>query len=204
MIRVLIVDDHPVVREGLATFLDLHDDVEVVGHAATGGEALAQAAGHDPDVVLLDLRLPDGNGLARIPQLLDGAPDRKVVVLTSFLDDGFVRQAIQAGASGYLVKHASPDSLLEGIRAAARGDTPMDPQALQALTAPRRHDPIDDLTPREREVLAHLAQGRSNREVAGTLVIAEKTVKTHVSAILAKLGVADRTQAALYAKDRGL
>lgn len=201
--RIVIVDDHPVVREGLKTFLDLHDDVEVVGQAGSVSEALAIVPSLTPDVVLLDLQLPDRNGLQAIPELLAVTPPPKVVVLTSFVEDDNVRQAIRLGASGYLAKHANPDSLLEGIRAAVRGEMPLDPSATRALATPQR-DPFAELTPREREVLEHLARGMNNRAIAGALFIAEKTVKTHVSAVLAKLGVDDRTQAALFARDHGL
>lgn len=203
MVRILIVDDHPVVREGLRAFLDLHDDLEVVGGAATASEALAQAAGTDPDVVLLDLALPDRHGLTIVPELTAGDHPPKVLILTSFLEDDTVRRAVRSGASGFLLKHAAPDAIADGIRAAMRGDLPLDPAAVRAL-ATTRHEPLDDLTPREREVLELIARGRSNRAIAEQLVIAEKTVKTHVSSILAKLGVEDRTQAAIYAKDRGL
>lgn len=201
--RIVIVDDHPVVRDGLTTFLDLHDDVEVVGHAGSVAEALALVPGLTPDLVLLDLQLPDGSGLQAIPDLLAVTPPPKVVVLTSFVDDDLVRQAIRRGAVGYLAKHANPDSLLDGIRAAMRGEMPLDPSATRALATQHR-DPFAGLTPREREVLGHIAQGRSNRTIAETLFITEKTVKTHVSAILSKLGLHDRTQAALYARDHRL
>ncbi len=203
MVRILIVDDHPVVREGLRAFLDLHDDLEVVGGAATGGEALAQAAGTRPDVILLDLALPDRHGLTLLPELTDGDAAPKVVVLTSFLDDDLVRRAVRGGASGFLLKHAAPDTIADGVRAAVRGDLPLDPEAVRSL-ATTRHDPLEDLTPREREVLELIARGRTNRAIAEELVIAPKTVKTHVSAVLAKLGVSDRTQAAIYAKEHGL
>lgn len=203
VIRVVLVDDHPVVREGLRTFLDLHEDVEVVGEAATAGEAAAQVAGTRPDVVLLDLALPDRHGLLLLGELLATEPAPRVVVLTSFLDDDTVRRALREGASGFLLKHAAPDGIVDAVRSAMRGDLPLDPAAVRAL-AVQRHDPLDDLTAREREVLELIAQGRTNREIAGALVIAEKTVKTHVSSLLAKLGVSDRTQAAIYAKERGL
>lgn len=203
-IRVLIVDDHPVVREGLVAFLELHQDIELVGSVGSLGDALRTAGATAPDVVLLDLQLPDGHGLAAIPELgrLEAPP--KVVVLTSFLDDDYVRQAIRLGAAGYLAKHSGPDVLLDGIRRAAAGGMPLDPDAARALAAGPVHDPLEELTAREREVLAHLARGQSNRTIAAELFITEKTVKTHVSAILAKLGVADRTQAAVFAKDRGM
>jgi DNA-binding NarL/FixJ family response regulator len=201
--RIVIVDDHPVVRQGLQIFLDRQDDVEVVGQAGSIGEALSLVSRVAPDLVLLDLQLPDRHGLQAIPDLLAIDPAPIIVVLTSFVDDDSVRRAIRLGASGYLAKHADPGSLVDGIRAALRGELPLDPSATRALAVQRR-DPIDQLTPREREVLEHLAQGRSNRTIAETLFITEKTVKTHVSAVLAKLGVVDRTQAALYARDHGL
>jgi DNA-binding NarL/FixJ family response regulator len=203
VIGVLVVDDHPVVREGLRAYLALQDDITVVGEASTVEEALDAAAEHGPDVVLLDLELGDGHGLSAIPRLvaLDDPP--RVVVLTSFLDEDWARQAVRLGAAGYLVKNAGPTAILEGIRAAARGETPMDPAVVQTL-ATSRPDPIDALTPREHEVLALVARGMNNRTIAAELVVTEKTVKTHVSAILRKLDVDDRTQAAVYAKDRGL
>lgn len=202
-ITIVIVDDHPVVRDGLKAYLDLHDDVEVVGQAGTVSEALAIVPALAPDVVLLDLQLPDRNGLQAIPDLLVTDPAPRVVVLTSFVDDDSVRRAIRLGASGYLAKHANPDTLLDGIRAAHRGEMPLDPSAARALASQRR-DPLEQLTPREREVLEHIAKGMSNRSISAALYITEKTVKTHVSAILAKLGVDDRTQAALFARDHGL
>jgi DNA-binding NarL/FixJ family response regulator len=204
VIRILLVDDHPVVRQGLRAFLELHDDLQVVAEAASAGETLAQAAGTHPDVVLLDLQLPDRDGLTLLPELLAaGDPTPKVLVLTSFLDDDTVRRAVRGGASGFLLKHAAPDRIADAIRAAVAGELPLDPAAARALAIQRR-DPLDQLTPREREVLELIATGAPNRDIAQRLIIAEKTVKTHVSAILAKLGVTDRTQAAVYAKDRGL
>lgn len=202
-IRVLIVDDHPVVREGLRAVLDLCDDLEVVGEASAVTDALEVAAAEDPDVVLLDLRLADGNGLTAIARLRSMEPAPTVIVLSSFVDDDYVRQAIRLGASGYLVKSAGPDAIIDGIRAAGRGEMPLDPGVARSL-ALARPDPLTRLTPRELEVLTLLARGKSNRSVAEELVIGEKTVKTHVSSILAKLQVEDRTQAAVFAKDHGL
>jgi DNA-binding NarL/FixJ family response regulator len=202
-IRVLIVDDHPVVRGGLRSFLELHEDLEVVGDAATAGEAAALIAGTAPDVVLLDVQLSDRSGLTLLPELVALDPAPQVLILTSFLDDEAVRRSVDLGASGFLLKHAAPDTIVDGIRASVRGELALDPAAVRVL-ASRRREPLDELTPRERQVLEQIARGRTNRDIAQTLVITEKTVKTHVSAILAKLGVADRTQAAVYAKDHGL
>ena len=203
VIRVLVVDDHPVVREGLRAYLALQDDVEVVGEASGVDEALVVAETERPDVVLLDLQLEDGHGLSVLPRLqqLDEPP--RVLVLTSFVDEDYARQAIRLGACGYLVKNAGSAAILDGIRTAASGGSPMDPAIVRELAA-GGSDPIEDLTPREHEVLVLIARGMSNRAIAEELVITEKTVKTHVSAVLRKLGVDDRTQAAIYAKDRGL
>lgn len=201
-IRVVIVDDHPVVREGLAGFLALYDDVEVVARCATADEAVA--AGHDADVVVLDLELADSHGLAALSKLRALEDPPAVLVLTSFLDEDYVRQALRLGASGYLVKSAGPDAILAGIREAARGGRPLDPGVVDLLAAAPADDPLDQLTPRETEVLRLLGKGLSNRAVAEHLVVAEKTVKTHVGAILSKLGVDSRTQAALYARERGV
>jgi DNA-binding NarL/FixJ family response regulator len=203
VIRVLVVDDHPVVREGMRSYLGLQDDVEVVGEAAGVEEAIALAASERPDVVLLDLQLEDGHGLSVLARVREMAAPPRVLVLTSFVDEDYARQAIRLGAAGYLVKNAGSAAILDGIRSAAQGGTPMDP-AIVARLASAGPDPIDELTPREHEVLRLIAQGRSNRAIAAELTITEKTVKTHVSAILRKLDVDDRTQAAVYAKDRGL
>ena len=198
--RVLIVDDHPVVRAGLRAFLDLQDDFEVVGEAGSLSEARERARETDPDLVLLDLQLPDGSGLTLIEEL---AAACRVLVLTSFLDEGKVRQAMRRGASGYLLKHAGPNALLDKVRAALRGEVPLDPEAVRALAAPAL-DPLAELTPREREVLALMAQGLSNKRIAARLSISEKTVKTHAGHVFAKLGVDDRLQAVLVAKEHGL
>lgn len=201
--RILIVDDHPVVLEGLRAFFGLYEDVEVVGWAAGATDAVAKARHLAPDVVLLDLQLQDGRALSAIPKLreLDAPP--KVLILTSFLDDDYVREAVDLGASGYLVKNAGPARILDAVRAVVRGEMPMDADAVRALTR-RGADPLASLTRRERDVLACLTRGLSNRATARELGITEKTVKSHVSAVLAKLGVQDRTQAALYGKDRGM
>lgn len=198
--RVLIVDDHPVVRAGLRAFLDLQEDFEVVAEAGSLAEARDRAREHAPELVLLDLQLPDGSGVALIEELASSA---RVLVLTSFLDEAKVRQAMLRGASGYLLKHAGPNALLDRLRAALRGEVPLDPDAVRALAAPVV-DPLAELTPREREVLALMAQGMSNKRVAARLAISEKTVKTHAGHVFAKLGVDDRLQAVLIAKEHGL
>lgn len=202
-VRIVIVDDHPVVREGLKTYLDLQDDMTVVGEAGTVREALDVIQAAAPDLILLDLKLPDENGLALMRRLqpLDKRP--KVLVLTSFLDEDYVREALRLGASGYRVKHAAPAALVDSIRAAVRGELPLDPGAVGFLTE-ARNDPLDQLTARERQVLGLLGQGLSNKAIGRELGVAEKTVKTHVSSVLNKLGIRDRVKAALFARDRKL
>jgi DNA-binding NarL/FixJ family response regulator len=198
--RVLIIDDHPVVRAGLRAFLDLQEDFEVVAEAGSLAEARKQAPAARVDLVLLDLELPDGSGLTLIPEL---ARNARVLVLTSFLDEGKVRQAMRQGASGYLLKHAGPAALLDKLRAAQRGEIPLDPEAVRALASPTA-DPLAELTPREREVLRLMAEGLSNKGIAIALDISEKTVKTHAGHVFAKLGVRDRVRAVLIAKEQGL
>ena len=202
MARLVIIDDHPVVREGLKAFLDLQGGLEVVGEAGNVQEGLEVVTRLEPDLVLLDLELPSENGLSLLPKLRALTPTPKVLVLTSFLDEDYVRGAVRGGAAGFLVKHAGPEGLLDGVRAVLRGEAVFDGGAVELLAAPP-DDPLDDLTAREREVLALLAQGLSNKQIASRLGVAEKTVKTHVSSVLAKLNVRGRTQAAVYAKERG-
>jgi DNA-binding NarL/FixJ family response regulator len=202
-IRVLIVDDHSVVRRGLRTFLDVQDDIEVVGEAAGGDECLAAAASLAPDVILLDLMMPGRSGVDTLRALrADGVPAR-VLVVTSFTDPGTVVPAVRAGANGVVYKDIEPRDLANAIRSVHAGHVLLPPDVASALL---RQDPdrLGALTPREREVLAELARGRSNREIAKALSLAEKTVKTHVSNVLMKLGVSDRTQAALLAARHGL
>jgi DNA-binding NarL/FixJ family response regulator len=198
-IRVLIVDDHPVVRQGLRVLLEVQDGIEVVGEAGEGPTALALAAEHQPDVILLDLKLPGLDGLAVLEQLKNTTA--KVLVLTSVTDPVAAGRAMREGAAGVLYKDVDPDALVRAIRAVHDGHLLLSPEAagilLQPATGPNRG--LDALTAREREVLAELAKGRSNREIARALHVAEKTVKAHVSSVLAKLGVQDRTQAALFA-----
>jgi len=203
VIRVLVVDDHPVVRQGLRTFLDLQDDITVVGEAADGAAAVAAAADCSPDVILLDLRMPGADGLAGLRGLRESGIAARVLVVTSFTDPGAILPAMRAGAAGYVYKDIDPPALAAAIRAVHAGHVLMHPDVARELAA---GDPpgAPRLTAREREVLIELARGRSNREIARALGVSEKTVKTHVSAIFGKLGVVDRTQAALHAVRAGL
>ncbi|GAA1517709.1 response regulator transcription factor [Dactylosporangium maewongense] len=199
-IRVLVVDDHPVVRQGLRTFLDLQDDIVVVGEAQDSASCVAAAAETSPDVVLLDLKMPGGDGVEALP----GLRGVKVLVITSFTDPSAVLPAIRAGAAGYVYKDIDPPALASAIRAVHAGHVLLHPEVARLLADSGPAPELAHLTAREREVLAEMARGRSNREIARVLGLAEKTVKTHVSAILTKLGVQDRTQAALYAVRSGL
>jgi len=210
-IKVLIVDDHHVVRQGLRTFLDLNDDIQVVGEASDGQEAVDLAARLTPDVILMDLVMPHMDGIAatrRIKELGSGA---KVIALTSFAEDDKVFPAIQAGASSYLLKDVSPDGLVDAIRAAYHGEARLHPAVMRKLMEQvaasqtvRKPDDGPQLTEREGEVIRLVAQGKSNREIAEALVISEKTAKAHISNILGKLGLDDRTQMAIYAFKNGL
>jgi two-component system, NarL family, response regulator LiaR len=205
-IRVLIVDDHAVVREGLRTFLDLQDGMEVVGEAGDGEEAVQLARRLQPDVVLMDLVMPKLDGVGAMRLLRDSLPATRVIVLTSFIDDERLLPAIRAGAAGYLLKDVQPQELARAVRAAYSGQALIDPTVAARLVdslADGRGEEADQLTPREREVFDLIARGFSNKRIALELGVAEKTVKTHVSHVLAKLGVADRTQAALYAARLG-
>src|SRR5271154_558625 len=205
-IEVLIVDDHPVVRRGLRVLLEVQDGIKVVGEAGEGPTALKLAAEHNPDVILLDLKLPGLDGLAVLAELRarqDHARQdhqTKILVLTSVTDPVAAGRAMREGAAGVLYKDVDPDALVRAIRAVHDGHLLLAPGAAGTLLRPGERAPgLDALTPREREVLAELAQGRSNREIARALHVSEKTVKAHVSSVLAKLGVQDRTQAALFA-----
>jgi two-component system, NarL family, response regulator LiaR len=209
MIRVLIADDHAVVREGLRGFLALQDDVEVVGEAADGQEAVAAVERLVPDVALVDLVMPRVDGVEAIRRIRAVAPSTRIIVLTSFTDEDKMLPAVRAGAVGYLLKDVEPRELVSAIRTVNDGETLLHPAVVRELVrevAGARRAPAADnpLTAREREVLGLIARGRANKAIAFELGVAEKTVKTHVSNILAKLGVTDRTQAALYAVREGL
>jgi DNA-binding NarL/FixJ family response regulator len=206
VIRVLVVDDHAVVRQGLRTFLELQDDIEVVGEAADGASAAALAAELVPDVVLMDLQMPGSGGVDGIRLMRAAGLTARVLVLTSFTDDGKVLPAIRAGAAGYLLKDVDPQALAQGIRSVHSGQVLLNADiAARLLTTPApAAGRAETLTERERDVLREIARGQSNREIARALVVSEKTVKTHVSSILAKLGLQDRTQAALYAVQHDL
>jgi NarL family two-component system response regulator LiaR len=208
VIRVLIADDHAVVRRGLRTFLELQDEIEVVGEAEDGEQALVEAERLDPDVVLLDLVMPRVDGLAALRGLRERSPRSRVIVLTTFLDDDKLLPAVRAGAAGYLLKDVEPQELVSAIRTVHAGDALLHPAAaarvMAELVESSRPTPASLLTPREAEVLALIARGQPNKVIARELGVSEKTVKTHVSNVLGKLGVSDRTQAALYAVREGL
>lgn len=203
-IRVLVVDDHPVVRQGLRTFLDLQDGLTVVGEAADGTAAVAAAGELRPDVVLLDLKMPGSDGVAALHGLRESGNAAKVLVITSFTEPAAVLPAVRAGAAGYVYKDIDPPALAAAIRAVHAGHVLLHPDVARLLADGSGGRPEVHLTARERDVLAAIAQGRANREIARELGVSEKTVKTHVSAILTKLGVQDRTQAALYAVRTGI
>jgi DNA-binding NarL/FixJ family response regulator len=194
MISVLIVDDHPVVRQGLRALLEVQDDIVVVGEAGDGRAAVSLATSLSPDIVLLDLKLPGMDGVAVLQPL--SAAGLRVLVLTSATDPAAASQAVRAGAAGVVYKDIDPDALVRAIRSVHDGNVLLAPEAASSLV---RGSAANTLTPREREVLAGIAEGRSNREIARLLRVSEKTVKAHVSSVLAKLGVQDRTQAAVYA-----
>src|SRR5215213_2341342 len=203
-LSVLLVDDHRVVRQGLRDFLELQDDIEIVGEGASGEEGIKLAQELLPDVVLMDLVLPGIDGVEATRRVKSVSPSTRIIVLTSFSDDDKVFPAIKAGAISYLLKDVSPMELARAVRAAKRGEAVLHPEVaaklMQEFSAPRNADPdAEPLTEREMDVLRLIARGHSNREIADALIISEKTVKTHVSNILSKLHLADRTQAAIYA-----
>ena len=201
MIRVLLADDQRVVREGLGTLLGLLDGIELVGTAADGEEALALAARHDPDVVLMDLRMPRLDGIEAIRRLAERGERPRTIALTTYADDASVLGALRAGARGYLTKDAGADQIRAAVEAVARGEAALDP-AVQRLVVEALKEPEelpDGLTPREAEVLALIAEGLTNAEIAERLVVSAATVKTHVNHIFAKAGVRDRAQAVVYA-----
>jgi two-component system, NarL family, response regulator LiaR len=202
-VTILVADDHPVVRQGLRTFLATQEDLDVVGEAATCTEAAERAAELRPDVVLLDLVMPGGDGIEAARKIREASPHSKVIVLTSYPDDATVLPALEAGAAGYLLKDVEPQELADGVRRVHRGESLLHPavapRVIREAVGPGTASAREALTPRELDVLRLLARGLPNKLIARELGIAERTVKTHVSSILAKLGVTDRTQAALYA-----
>ena len=212
-IKVLLVDDHTVVLKGLAFFLSTQEDLELVGEANNGKEALVKVGETNPDVILMDLYMPEMDGVEATAYIKKEYPNVKVIVLTSFSDQAHVLPALRAGASGYILKDVEPDQLVEAIRSAYKGNIQLHPDIANALlsqTLPVEEKEeessiqVDVLTARENEVLQLLAKGMSNKEIASVLVITEKTVKAHVSSILSKLNLSDRTQAALYAVKNGI
>jgi two-component system, NarL family, response regulator LiaR len=210
-IKVLIVDDHQVVRQGLRTFLQLMDDILVLGEAADGQDAVELTARLKPDIVLMDLVMPRLDGIAATTKIKSLGMGTKVIALTNFTEDDKVFPAIQAGASSYLLKDVSPDALVDAIRAAYHGEARLHPEVMRKLmdkvTAQSRsnkQENVPQLTDREQEVIGLVVQGKSNREIADALVISEKTAKAHISNILGKLGLDDRTQMAVYAIKHGL
>jgi len=213
-IRVLLVDDHAMVRRGMRDFLSLHDDIEVVGEATDGAAGVEQAKALQPDIVVMDLMMPNLDGIEATGRIKAALPDVEVIALTSFIEESRVVAAIEAGASGFLLKDAEADELAAAIRSAAAGEVHLDP-AVASIVARRmrdggrgsaadQEDGIGTLTARERDVLARVARGYPNRQIASDLGITERTARTHVSNILAKLGLTSRTQAALLAAQHGL
>lgn len=206
MIRVVIVEDHGVVRAGLAQLLATFEGVEVVGEAGGGAVAAGVVAAAEPDVVLMDLAMPEVDGIEATRRVLAVRPGTQVVVLTSFSDRERILRALDAGAVGYLLKDATPHELESGLRAAARGESPLDPRAARAIVEARRgrEDVKALLSEREREVLVLVGRGLANKEIARRLEISEKTVKAHLTSVFRRIGSTDRTQAALWAERNGL
>ena len=210
MIKVLIVDDHDVVRQGLRFVLDQEDDIEVAGECADGARAIARLGSLRPDVMLLDMVMPGTGGLEVLKAISDGSAgwSPAVIVLTSFQEDERVLDAVRAGALSYLPKTTAVDQVVAAVRAAARGGSVFEPGTAALLVRQVRDGgragPLDVLSPRERDVLAGLARGRSNRQIARSLGVGEETVKSHVSSILSKLNLADRTQAAIFGLQQGV
>ena len=200
MIRVLVVDDHAMVRAGLVEVLAADGDIEVVAQAANGELAVAEAAATKPDVVLMDLSMPVVDGVEATRRVMAVAPTTRIVVLTSFADHDRVRRALEAGAVGYQLKDAEPATLRDAVRAAAVGHVPLDARVAGALL-PRTADPADALSPREREVLHLVTEGLANKQIARALGITERTVKAHLGNVFRTIGVADRTSAAMWARD---
>jgi DNA-binding NarL/FixJ family response regulator len=205
VIRVLIADDHGVIRDGLGRLIAALPDMEVVATASDGEEAVAQARAAEPDVILMDLDMPRLDGIEATRRVLAERPRTAVLVLTSFSDRPRIMGALEAGAAGYLLKDVAADEVAEGIRSAARGESPLDPRAARTvLTARSEPDPLQSLSDREREVLKLLLEGLPNKLIARRLDITEKTVKSHLTRVFREIGVTDRTQAALWAERHGL
>ncbi|MEA2371429.1 MAG: hypothetical protein QOH12_1823 [Solirubrobacteraceae bacterium] len=205
MIRVLIADDHGVIRDGLGRLIAALEDIELVGVAADGQEAVARCRESSPDVVLMDLEMPRLDGIEATRQITSGQPGTAVLILTSFSDRRRILGALEAGACGYLLKDAASAEVADGIRAAARGESPLDPRAARTILSARsERDPLAALSAREREVLALLLEGLPNKLIARRLEISEKTVKSHLTRVFREIGVTDRTQAALWAERHGL
>ena len=208
MIRIVLVDDHAVVRGGLAQLVEAAGDMEVVGTAADGAEALRSSGPRDPRVVLMDLQMPRMDGVAATRAILAEGPGAEVVILTSYSDGERIIAALDAGAVGYLLKDADPEDILEGIRAVSRGESPLHPRAARELLSSRHaapeHDRGPQLTGRELEVLALVRQGLANKQIGRRLGISERTVKAHLTSIFQRLDVPDRTQAALWAERNGV
>jgi NarL family two-component system response regulator LiaR len=207
MIRIVIVDDHPVVRQGLRLMLEQRPDLEVVGEGADAAQAIALARDLVPDIVLLDLLLPGADGVSAVREIKRLTPTTQVIILTSYAEDEYIFNAIKAGALSYLLKDADAESLVSAVRAAVRGESVLHPLVASRVLREvrgRERSPWSDLTPRELEVLTHVARGRSNQEIARELVLSEVTVRTHMANVLSKLHLADRTQAAIYALQRRL
>ncbi len=201
--RVLLVDDHEVVRQGLRALVESQDDMEVVGEAGTVAEAVRRVGYDDPEVVVLDVRLPDGSGVEACREIRSRFPDVKVLMLTSFADEEALMAAIMAGASGYVLKRINSDELVESIRRVGRGESLLDPEMTDKLFKRLRGGEPEDpllarLSPQERTILGHIAEGKTNRQIAEEMFLAEKTVKNYVSNLLAKMGMSRRSEAAAY------
>ncbi|MEV6865474.1 response regulator transcription factor [Streptosporangium subroseum] len=204
MLRLMIVDDHPVVREGLRGMLEADPGITVVGEAASGDEAVVRAGELRPDVILMDLRMPDGDGVSATSRILANRPESRVIVLTTYETDQDIVRAVEAGAAGYLLKDTSRADLLAAIVSASRGETVLSPSVATRLVTRMRAPATESLSPREAEVLSLVARGLTNGEIGKALFISETTVKTHLLRVFGKLGVSDRTAAVTTALDRGL
>lgn len=215
MIKCLIVDDQKLFREGLSTLLSVWEDIEIIGEANNGLEAIEKTAALSPDVILMDLRMPELGGVAATKHIVEAHPASRIIVLTTFDDDDSIFDALRAGAAGYLLKDVSSDKLVEAIRTTAAGNSFLQPSVAAKVlaeftrqptqsTKPSPQDLVEPLSKRELEILQHLGQGASNKEIAAALYLTEGTVKNHITNILGKMGVRDRTQAALKGKEMGL